>query len=61
MKREALRKAGVKYVEVGPADTAEQIRNRICEALGWNQAAPASAPIRPNGFNRALQTGEPTA
>jgi len=34
VKKEALRKAGVRYIEVLQDDTAEQIRHRLHEALG---------------------------
>jgi hypothetical protein len=39
VKREALRKAGVPYVEVFPADSDDQIRSRVRERLG----SPADA------------------
>jgi hypothetical protein len=35
IKKEALRKAGVRYVEVSETDTEEQIRLRVRENLGW--------------------------
>jgi hypothetical protein len=35
VKKEALRKAGVRYVEVSETDTDEQIRLRVREHLGW--------------------------
>jgi hypothetical protein len=35
IKKEALRKAGVQYLEVSADHTAEQIRSRIRELLGW--------------------------
>lgn len=35
VKREALRKAGVRYVEISPSDSDEQIRVRLQEQLGW--------------------------
>lgn len=38
VKKEALRKAGVQYVEISEKDSDEQIRSRILESL------PASAP-----------------
>jgi hypothetical protein len=34
IKKEALRKAGVRYVEVGESDSADQIRSRVREQLG---------------------------
>ncbi len=36
IKKEALRKAGVGYVEILEDDTAEQIRSRVREQLGWH-------------------------
>jgi hypothetical protein len=39
IKKEALRKAGVKYIEVFATDSEEQIRSRVREHLGWNTAA----------------------
>lgn len=38
VKKEALRKAGVRYVEVSGSDGAEQIRSRVREQLGWTTA-----------------------
>jgi hypothetical protein len=35
IKNQALRKAGVRYVEVWPNDSADQIRSRVREQLGW--------------------------
>jgi hypothetical protein len=35
IKKEALRKAGIRYVEVSETDTEEQIRLRVRENLGW--------------------------
>ena len=35
IKKEALRKAGVRYVEVSARDTDAQIRLRVREQLGW--------------------------
>jgi Protein of unknown function (DUF2726) len=42
VKREALRKAGVSYIEVLPGDDPDQIRYRVREQLGWRNDAPAS-------------------
>lgn len=39
IKMEALRKAGVRYVEVFPSDSADQIRARVREQLGWKITA----------------------
>jgi hypothetical protein len=46
VKKEALRKAGVRYVEVFPGDGAEQIRSRVREQLGWTAAEPTSCEVR---------------
>jgi hypothetical protein len=35
VKKEALRKAGIRYLEVSVDDNAEQIRSRVREQLGW--------------------------
>lgn len=45
VKKEALRKAGVRYIEVSESDSAEQIRHRVREQLGWNttQRVPSAA------------------
>ncbi len=40
IKKEALRKAGVAYVEITDGDTDEQIRARVRDRLGWSQPAP---------------------
>lgn len=46
VKKEALRKAGVRYIEVSAADTDDQIRSRVREQLGWTvtPASPADSP-----------------
>ena len=41
VKKEALRKAGVPFMEIGTADTDAQIRARMREKLGWPVKAPA--------------------
>jgi hypothetical protein len=41
VKKEALRKAGVRYLEVFESDTDGQIRSRVREQLGWDEDAPA--------------------
>jgi hypothetical protein len=38
IKKEALRKAGVRYVDVSENDSPAQIRSRIREQLGWEPA-----------------------
>jgi hypothetical protein len=38
IKKEALRKAGVRYVEIVPGDSDQQIRSRVREQLGWKAA-----------------------
>jgi hypothetical protein len=45
IKKEALRKAGVRYLEVLPADSDDQIRTRVREYLDWPvpKAAQAAA------------------
>ena len=40
VKKEALRKAGVRYIEVSESDSAAQIRSRVREQLGWETVAP---------------------
>ncbi len=42
IKKEALRKAGVAYVEIVPGDSDDQIRHRVREKLGWNPISPMS-------------------
>jgi hypothetical protein len=39
IKKEALRKAGVPYVEILADDSDDQIRSRVRERLGWKSAA----------------------
>jgi Protein of unknown function (DUF2726) len=41
IKKEALRKAGVRHLEVHPADSDDDIRSRVRGQLGW-KAAPLS-------------------
>ena len=47
VKKEALRKAGVGYVEVFEHDSEDQIRLRVRESLGWNVEHPSKpeAPV----------------
>ena len=49
VKKEALSKAGVGYVEIFPSDNAEQIRSRVREQLGWRTAELTSCEIRRAG------------
>ncbi len=44
IKKEALRKAGVRYLEVLPDDTDEQIRRRVREHLGLDMPPPTTSP-----------------
>jgi Protein of unknown function (DUF2726) len=46
IKKEALEKAGIRYVEVFPSDSAEQIRSRVRQQLGWRTAAPVAYEAR---------------
>lgn len=43
IKKEALRKAGVRYLEITHEHSDDQIRARVREELGWSSAAPAPA------------------
>jgi hypothetical protein len=43
VKKEALRKAGVQYIEISDGETAEQIRYRLHEALGRRAPSRHSA------------------
>jgi hypothetical protein len=45
VKKEALRKAGVRFMEIGTADTDAQIRARTREKLGWPVKAPADEDV----------------
>jgi len=60
VKKEALRKAGIRYLEVCAGDLPEQVRTRLREQMGWGAAAPASgesaedAQPRPHFGNRGL-------
>jgi hypothetical protein len=42
VKKEALRRAGVRYMEVFPDDSNDQIGRRLREALGWAEIDPAT-------------------
>ena len=39
IKKEALRRAGVKYMEISATENDAQIRTRLCEQLGWHAVA----------------------
>lgn len=43
VKKEALRKAGVRYIEVCPSDSDEQIRSRVREQLGLEPLASTNS------------------
>lgn len=47
IKKEALRKAGVRYLEVVPDDSDEQIRRRVREHLGLDGPASSSVSSAP--------------
>lgn len=62
VKKEALRKAGVRYIEVCAGDLPEQVRTRLREQMGWSVAAPASSDsaqdaLRPHFGTAGLSTG----
>ncbi|MCC7049618.1 MAG: DUF2726 domain-containing protein [Alphaproteobacteria bacterium] len=42
VKKEALRKAGVRYIEVSAEDGDEEIRSRLRAVLGWSPGAPVN-------------------
>jgi hypothetical protein len=46
VKKEALRKAGIRYVEITATDSAEQIRSRVREHLGWRVIGTAPCEVR---------------
>ena len=48
VKKEALRKAGVRHLEVYPADSDEDIRSRVRGHLGWKAAPPMTATASPH-------------
>lgn len=54
IKKEALRKAGVRYVEIVPDDSDDQIRFRVREQLGWK----ASVSLEPAPFQQAVVAQE---
>ncbi|MGH6829656.1 MAG: DUF2726 domain-containing protein, partial [Methylocella sp.] len=49
IKKEALRKAGVRYIEVSATDSDDQIRSRVREQLGWKTAASMNCVSSPSG------------
>jgi len=50
VKKEALRKAGVRYVEITATDSAEQIRSRVREQLGWQPIGATAGEARRTGL-----------
>lgn len=50
IKKEALRKAGIRYIEVSADDSDAQIRTRLREHLGLNMP-PQNDAVRPNALN----------
>lgn len=54
VKKEALRKAGVRYIEVSAEDSDEHIRSRLREALGWNAGRPKIGGTSPLADNRVV-------
>jgi Protein of unknown function (DUF2726) len=56
VKKEALRKAGIGYLEIFPDDTADQIRARVREQLGWSTASPTQPKLsRPANAGRPVE------
>ena len=49
VKKEALRKAGIRYVEITSTDSAEQIRTRVREQLGWQAIEATTGEARRTG------------
>lgn len=48
VKKEALRKAGVRHLEVYPADSDDDIRSRVRGQLGWMAAPPRTPATSPH-------------
>ena len=48
VKKEALRKAGVRHLEVHPTDSDEEIRSRVRGQLGWKAAPPRTPAASPH-------------
>jgi Protein of unknown function (DUF2726) len=49
VKKEALRKAGIRYVEITATDRSEQIRSRVREQLGWQDIKATTGEARRPG------------
>jgi hypothetical protein len=49
IKKEALRKAGIRYVEITATDSSEQIRSRVREQLGWQTIKATTGETRRAG------------
>jgi hypothetical protein len=49
VKKEALRKAGIRYVEITATDSSEQIRLRVREQLGWHPIRATTGEARRTG------------
>lgn len=47
VKKEALRKAGVRHLEFHPADSDDEIRSRVRGQLGWIATAPTDRSFTP--------------
>lgn len=47
IKKEALRKAGVRYLEVHYTDIDDDIRSRVRQQLGWTMAPPTGRSFTP--------------
>jgi Protein of unknown function (DUF2726) len=47
VKKEALRKAGVRHLEVHPTDSDDEIRSRVRAQLGWKAASPTDRSFTP--------------
>ena len=45
VKKEALSKAGVAYIEVFPGDSPDEIRLRVREQLGWTPRSLAAQGV----------------
>ena len=62
VKKEALRKAGVRYLEFHPADSDDEIRSRVRGQLGWIAAKPTDrslTPRPPTSRRRASASASP--